>query len=371
MLIEKLERLQAQLKKWAYLNRRKKEGLKKRLIKELETLLEEERDNETLARIIDTKIHLNMEIERDEMYWEQRARANWLQLGDKNSTFFYKYASAHRRANLISKLILDDGREITKALDIDETAILFFQQLFTTNGGGDASHLLINIDVRISTVVNEGLLSPFKEEGIRAALNGMGPTKAPGPDGFPALFFQRYWHIVRKDVVDHCLGILNDNKEVESINKTNIVLIPKAPKPTKLVNFRPISLCTVLYKIVAKVVVNRLQEVIGSCIKKVQSTFVSGSLITDNMLLAYEILHTYRRKCTGKKGYMMVKLDISKAYDRVEWNFIQVVMLKLGFAREWVGLIMKCISTVSYAVNINGRRSRGFQPTRVFVRVIL
>ncbi|KAA3460307.1 reverse transcriptase [Gossypium australe] len=86
---------------------------------------------------------------------------------------------------------------------------------------------------------------------------------------------------------------------------TDIVLIPKVQNPTKLVSFRPISLCTVIYKIVAKTIVNRLQEVIGK-------------LISDNVLLAYKILHKFRQKRMGKKGYMAVKLDMSKAYDRVE-----------------------------------------------------
>ncbi|KAK5840244.1 hypothetical protein PVK06_009133 [Gossypium arboreum] len=104
----------------------------------------------------------------------------------------------------------------------------------------------------------------------------MGPTKAPGHDGFPAMFFQRYWHIVGKEIVEYCLGILNNNEEVASFNNTNIVLIPKLLRPTKLVNFRPISLCTVMYKIVAKTIANRLQEVIGRCVDKVQNTFVPG-----------------------------------------------------------------------------------------------
>ncbi|KAA3466906.1 reverse transcriptase [Gossypium australe] len=146
------------------------------------------------------------------------------------------------------------------------------------------------------------------EEEVRAALRGMGPTKAPGSDGFLALFFQKYWHIIGKEVMEYCLSILNGNKGVEPVNITEIVLIPKIPNPSTLVNFRPISLCTVMYKIVAKTIANRLQS----------SAFVPGRLITDNVLLAYEILHTFRQKRTGKKGYMALKLDMSKAYDRVE-----------------------------------------------------
>ncbi|KAA3466301.1 reverse transcriptase [Gossypium australe] len=275
-LMEKLERLQFSLKKWVCINKRKNEGLKRRLTKELETLLEKEGDDEIMARIIDTKNHLNMEIDKDEMYWEQRVRANWLQLGDKNSAYFHKYASARRRANTISKLVLDDGKEIINGLEINETATLFFQKLFTSKGVENPCKVLAGIEESIYHEVNEGLLSPFREEEVQTSLKGMRPTKALGSDGFPALFFQMYWHIVGKDVVEYCLGILNDKKEVESLNMTDIVLIPKVPKPTKLVNFRPISLCTLMYKIVAKTITNRLQDVIDNCIDKVQSAFVPG-----------------------------------------------------------------------------------------------
>ncbi|KAA3466905.1 reverse transcriptase [Gossypium australe] len=109
---ERLDRMIC-LKKWACFNKSKKDGLKKRLTKELEILLKKERDDEMMARIIDTKIHLNMEIDKDEMYWEQRAKANWLQLGDNNTAYFHKCATVRRPANLVTKLVSDDGKEIT------------------------------------------------------------------------------------------------------------------------------------------------------------------------------------------------------------------------------------------------------------------
>ncbi|KAA3468466.1 reverse transcriptase [Gossypium australe] len=170
------------------------------------------------------------------------------------------------------------------------------------------------------------------------ALKGMGPTKAPGPNSFPALFVQKYWHIVGKKVLEFCLKILNEGEGVKSTNTTIIVLIPKVQKPTTLVEFRPISLCSVLYKLVAKTIANRLQYVMGQCIDKAQSASVPG--------------------------IMAVKLDMSKAYDRVEWDFIKEVMIKMGFELNWVALIMKCISTVSYTVIFNGSRGRTFQPSR-------
>ncbi|KAA3485416.1 reverse transcriptase [Gossypium australe] len=362
--MEKLKLLQNHLKKWSGSIKSRNDGLKRSLTKELEDLLLKDRDDDTIAKIIDTKIHLNLEIDKDEVYWEQRARANWLKLEDKNTAFFHKCASTRRQINSITKLVSEDGREITDGSEILEATTGYFEDLFTSKGNGDPQKVLEGIESIISYEVNESLLSPFREDEVQTALKDTGPTKAQGLDGFPALFFQQCWYIVGKEVLDFCLSILNGNKGDDLANVTEIVLIPKIPNPSSLVNFRPINLCSVLYKIVAKTIANRMQNVIGLCIDEVQSAFVPGRLITDNVLLAYKILHTFRQKRTGKKGYITVKLDMSKAYDRVEWNFVKKMMLKMGYAHEWVGLIMKCITSVSYAVNINGYRGRVFQPTR-------
>ncbi|KAA3454975.1 reverse transcriptase [Gossypium australe] len=364
LIYEKLERLQSRLMRWAIAIKQGRNGLKKKLNTELESLLESERDDDTRARLIDTRIRLNMEIDKDERYWEQRARANWLQLGDKNTAFFHKYATTHKRINTISRLESVEGQEITDEGGIYETTTNYFQNLFSSNVMGDSPYLLEGITPHISKDINTVLLSTYTVEEVYQALKGMGPTKALGWDGFPALFFQKYWHIIGKDVEEVCLGILNEGKDFESSNYTDIVLIPKIPNPTNLINFRPISLCTVLYKIVAKTIANRLQNFIRRCIDSAQSAFVPGRLISDNVLIAYELLHKLRQKRYGRKGLMAAKLDMSKAYDRVEWGFLKDVLLKMGFAEEWVRLVMKCVSTVSYAVNINGNRGRNFKPTR-------
>ena len=121
-----------------------------------------------------------------------------------------------------------------------------------------------------------------------------------------------------------------------------------------MMQFRPISLCNVIYKIISKVLANRLKKVFHKVIAESQSAFVPGRLITDNILLAFEALHYMKTKRRGKATHMAVKLDMSKAYDRVEWEFIRRMMLTLGFDHNWVHLLMHCIQTVSYSVLING-----------------
>ena len=175
---------------------------------------------------------------------------------------------------------------------------------------------------KVTPEMHDTLSSEFSADEVKIALFQMGPTKAPGPEGMNALFYQRFWHVVGDTVVDAVLDFLNNGHMLPDINHTYSVLIPKVKNPEKMSDFRPISLCNVIYKIISKVLANRLKQVLPSIISSTQSAFVPGRLITDNVLIAYETLHTMHCRKKGKKGYMALKLDVSKAYDRVEWPFL-------------------------------------------------
>ena len=138
------------------------------------------------------------------------------------------------------------------------------------------------------------------------------------------------------------------------LNDTYICLIPKVNSPQKITEYRLISLCNVIYKIVAKVLANRLKGVLPKVINDAQSAFVPGRQITDNVLAAFEVMHCINQRRKGKEGLMAIKLDMSKAYDRVEWGFLEVMMRKMGFQDRWISLMMMCVNTVSYSVLING-----------------
>lgn len=138
-----------------------------------------------------------------------------------------------------------------------------------------------------------------------------------------------------------------------SLNDTNIALIPKVDNPLTMKDMRPISVCNVLYKIVAKVLANRLKKVLPNCISEEQSAFVEGRSILDNVLVAFEIIHHLKCKTKGARGEVALKIDISKAYNRVDWGFLRVMMSKLGFNDRWINWIMICVSSVSYSVLVN------------------
>jgi hypothetical protein len=149
-----------------------------------------------------------------------------------------------------------------------------------------------------------------------------------------------------------------------AVNKTHIALIPKLAHPSKVSKFWPISLCNVLYKILAKVLSNRLKVILPYIISWNQSTFIPGRLISDNVLVAYKAMHTMHSRMYGRQGYMALKIDLSKAYDRVEWSFLAAVMKQLGFNSKWIGWIMQCVSTVQYVVIVNGNPVGDIRPMR-------
>ncbi|KAL0432093.1 UNVERIFIED_CONTAM: hypothetical protein Sradi_0835300 [Sesamum radiatum] len=155
----------------------------------------------------------------------------------------------------------------------------------------------------------------------------MEPFKSPGPDGMPHLFYQKYWSIVGADICASVFHFLNNGYIDPLANFTHIVLIPKCPDPSDMTQFRPISLCNVGYKLASKAIVNRPKPFLSSLISTSQSAFVPNRLITDNVLAAYELNHYIKHKNMGKKGYVSLKLDVSKAYDRVEWRFLERVCL--------------------------------------------
>jgi hypothetical protein len=212
--------------------------------------------------------------------------------------------------------------------------------------------------------MNKALTASYTIEEVKTALFQMFPTKTPGPDGFLAYFFQRHWDVCGDDVTRSVLSIVEGKDSAESINDTVLVLIPKAKHPTLLSQFRPISLCNVFYKISSKVLANRMKMILPDIIFEEQSAFVLGRLITDNIISIYECLHFMKRNKSKRNSYYALKLDMMKAYDRVEWDYLEAIMIKLGFASQWIQVVMGMVISYSFFALFNGSKLEGFKPTR-------
>jgi 23S rRNA U2552 (ribose-2'-O)-methylase RlmE/FtsJ len=148
------------------------------------------------------------------------------------------------------------------------------------------------ISPRVTHSMNEGLSRIFIGEEVDRAVSQTQPLKGSGPDGYNISFFHHHWETVGDTVRGAALDFLNQSRFDPSINETHVVLIPKSASANSVHDYRPISLCNVLYKIIAKVLANKLKVVLPSIISENQSAFVQGKLISDNILVAYEALHT-------------------------------------------------------------------------------
>ncbi|KAL6208770.1 hypothetical protein ACLB2K_019715 [Fragaria x ananassa] len=156
------------------------------------------------------------------------------------------------------------------------------------------------------------------DEEIQEAINSIGALKAPGPNGIHASFYQNCWNEVKDTVIPMIKACFRDGKLIRNINHTNNALIPKSENPTKVNDFRPISLCNVSYKIITKIMIKRLRPLLTKCILKNQGAFAPGRSIHDNVLIAHEIFSDFNRR-SGRNGAMAVKLDLEKAYDLLDW----------------------------------------------------
>ncbi|XP_021754445.1 uncharacterized protein LOC110719774 [Chenopodium quinoa] len=258
--------------------------------------------------------------------------------------------------NLMKLPLIEDNIAEMRRIDLEIDEL--------EDGGNDMQPVLDAVETRVTDEMNALLTEAFTREEVICALKHMHPTKALDPDGMPTLFYKKFWDVVGDDVVSYVLDILNNNAPIDPINHTHIVLIPKNNECDSTKDYQPISLCNVLYKLVSKVLSNKLKLILPSVISENQSAFVPGRLIMDNVLVEYEIFHYLCKKKSGIRGYMAMKLDMSKAYDRMEWGFIEGMMLNLGFNHNFVSLIMRCLSSVSYSILVNGFLTSSFVPSR-------
>ncbi|CAL8168851.1 unnamed protein product [Prunus armeniaca] len=300
-------------------------------------------------------------LEQEAVFWRQKSRVNWLQKGDRNTKFFHLTTIIRRRRNKIERLKNIAGDWVEEAVGIKALAVTYFSDLFSNDHVVDSEigfpNLFPGIDVADLRLLNR----PVALEEVKASLFNIGGLKAPGIDGFPACFYQSQWNHCGEDIFQMVLKAFHECTIPEKLNMTLITLVPKVESPLSMVQFRPISLCSTLYKVISKVIVARLRTILPNLISPNQVSFVHGRHITDNILIAQELMHKFKLS-KGKKGFMAWKIDLSKAYDRLNWNFIEHVLVELGLPLNLIKLIMSCVSTVKYQICINGELTESFQP---------
>lgn len=192
---------------------------------------------------------------------------------------------------------------------------------------------------------------PSNQE-IMLALFDIGEDKAPGSDGFSSCFFKKAWSIVGHQFCQAVKEFFNSGSLLKQINHTAIVLVPKTTHASAVTDYRPISCCNVLYKVISKILASRMVPILSSIVDQAQAAFVEGRSIANNVHLVHELLQKYCRKRISPR--YILKVDLCTTYNSVNWSFIRQVMRGLGFHSRFVGWVMECISSPSYLIVVNG-----------------
>jgi hypothetical protein len=271
-------------------------------------------ENEATAKEMANLIELLLE--QDEVYWAQRSRANWMHQGDRNTSFSI-ISPRLRKKNTISKLKHDNGIWV-EGIDALKPLILnYFTNLFSSEVHVVDPAMLEKINPRVDNDMNNLFLAPFDVDDVKKVAFSIGDLKAPGPDGLHAVFYKMFWDICGVAITQEVFQALNSGIIPDYWNNTTIVLIPKVDDPENK-QYCPINLCNVIHKIISKMLAHRLKGILPDIISPMQSAFVPGKIIADNILVACESIHAIKNKRNGSNGWCAVKLDMHKAYDRVE-----------------------------------------------------
>ncbi|XP_071723925.1 uncharacterized protein [Rutidosis leptorrhynchoides] len=195
------------------------------------------------------------------------------------------------------------------------------------------------------------LSNPVSDAEIKSTLFSLAKGKAPGLDGFSAEFFKSNWEIVGPLVLEAVYNFFHTGRLLREVNATILTLVPKVPNASAVSDFRLIACCNTIYKVITKILANRIAAVLNDLISPSQNAFVKGRRIRNNILLAQELfvgfhLHPYLPKCA-------VKVDFHKAYDTVDWEFLELVLVAFHFPENFIKLVMACVRTPKYSISIN------------------
>uniref|UniRef100_A0A2N9FGJ6 CCHC-type domain-containing protein n=1 Tax=Fagus sylvatica TaxID=28930 RepID=A0A2N9FGJ6_FAGSY len=261
---------------------------------------------------------LNEWLARYDTIWKQKSREIWLRDGDRNTKLFHLSTIIRRRHNAINAIRNDAGGWILDKKEIGQHIREKFKVLFTEEEISCPPNLGNLMPPVITSYLNVDLCNiPTVDEIIRVIFY-MQDLKAPGPDGLPPLFYKKFWPTVSSNVINAVQDFFVEWTMLKELNSTFIVLIPNTQNPTSVNHYRPISLCNVMYKAITKIL----------------------------------------------GGFVAIKVDLQKAYDRINWGFLKPVLSQLGFSPTFVNWILQCVSTVSTSVLVNGGRNESFNPSR-------
>ncbi|GJQ92981.1 hypothetical protein Tco_0004120 [Tanacetum coccineum] len=287
----------------------------------------------------------------EEKFLKQKEKIAWLNEGDSNSAYFHKAIKSQISRSRIN--VVTDAEGVVFQNDDVAKAFISHYEVFLGQPG--ITHKFNTTDLfltRLSSSEALEMVRTVSSQEVKTAIFFMGNDKSPGPDGFTAAFFKDTWDIIGPDVTRAVCEFFINGHLLRELNHTIIALIPKVNSPARVNDYRPISCCNVLFKCISKIIANRLKDSLKRLVSPNQSAFVPGRSISDNILLTQEIMHNYHLDRGVPR--CAFKVDIQKAYDTVDWEFLRVILIGFGFHVRMVSWIMECVATTSFSISING-----------------
>ncbi|CAN0840801.1 LINE-1 retrotransposable element ORF2 protein [Linum grandiflorum] len=322
------------------------------------------RDNMVVEEEHKLKKELDELWAEEEGFWRQRSGVQWLKAGDRNTRFFHSSTKFRRQRNTIARLQDDEGNWVVNDNNLKNIAFGYFKGLFSTSGATVLDTDLEDFPLTVTNEMNDHLCQPVDNEEIRRAVFSLATDKSPGPDGFSGDFYKEFWADISESFCSDVKSFFTTAKMPEGWNSTHIALIPKVQNPTSMAHFRPISCCNFNYKVISKIMTQRLKKWIPILVSETQAAFTGGRVIQDNIIIVHEVLHQFKIRRSGRRKDMMLKLDMRKAYDLVEWDSLEGLLTAYGFAGVWVSWIRECIRTVDFSILFNGQPTSTFTPER-------
>lgn len=320
----------------------------KRNLTEVE--LEQRRDN--FKKVVEIEKFKALDI-------KQKSRIKWAVDVDENTIFFHGYVNSNNRKNGIDGIMIN-GNWCTDLSLIKMEAFNFFAEKFKERWPSRPK-LVSRHFKQILPTDNELLETPFTLQEIKDAVWACGNEKAPGPDGFSFKFYKKYWDVLLGDIAAVVKHFERHGRIDQSCNSSFISLVPKIKDPSFFSDYRPISLIGSIYKIISKLLASRLQMVLGNCIDEVQSAYVEGRNILDGPLVVNEVCSWAK---ASKKKVLLFKADFNKAFDSINWGFLDANMKSMGFGDIWRGWIKGCLESAKSSILINGCPTDEFPITK-------
>lgn len=293
---------------------------------------------------------LELFLKEEEVFLRQKSRIQWLHLGDGNNKFFFNACKGRWNSNKILSLVSDQGETLTSHKDISKVAVEYYQSILGSSTPVTDFDDEVNLPLLTDTQ-KAYLTAPFSPVEVLRAFKAMAKNRSPGPDGFSTEFYLTAWNVVGADVVRGILHFFQTNDMPRIINATAIALIPKVDCPANMSHYRPISCCNTLYKCIAKLLAGRLKLLLPHLISPNQSAFISKRSIGDNIMLAQALVKDYHLSGPSRCA---IKLDIRKAFDSLNWDFLFNLMFKMGFPSRFIAWIKNCVTTSMISIKING-----------------